>query len=230
MPAVAKKPAEDGVLAFGLRHVPLGDARLAADRNGNLRVSRLGSSGEDGVAVELGAAQGWDADWLDLNPAGTAPDGASLSLTFVGRVDGAPRQEMAVLRAEDIGETMEISVDFSALGASSTVIEVRDGGPEGRLVAHVEGGTGPVAQRIQFPFYGHIGPLPGGGISIDFGWRGFKNKISITGGPTVEGDYFCIMPADVTARAGALSRIELRTSGIPELTLTGESLTAFGLR
>lgn len=230
LPATVKRPRADGILAFGLRHIPLGNARLTAERNGNLRVSRLGASGEDGVAVELGGAQGWDADWLALDPAGTVPDGASLSLTFLGRVDGAPRQEVAVLSVEDIGETLEMSVDFSALGAGTTVIEVRDGGPEGRVVAHVEGGNGPVAQRIQFPFYGHIGPLPGGGIAIDFGWRGFKNKISITGGPTVEGDYLCIMPADATARVGALSRVELRTSGIPELTLIGESLTVFGLR
>ena len=230
-PAAAKQPAQEGgVLAFGLRHTPLGAARLAGDGQGNLVVSGLGAGGEDGVAVDLGTAEAWDADWLDLDPRGTVPDGASLTLSFEGRVDGAPGRPIAALRVEDIGEVLEISVDFSALGATSSVIEVRDGGPEGLVVAHVDGGTGPIVRGILWPFYGHIGALPGGGIAIDFGWRGFKKKMAIVGGPTVEGDYLCVMPADAAARAGALSRVEIRTSDIPELTLTGESLTLFGLR
>lgn len=229
--AEAPAAGPEGFLAFGLRHVPLGEARLALDEQGNLVVSGLGKSAEDGLAIELGEADRWYADWLDLDPADRLPDGSSLTLSFEGRVDGAPDRPLGSLIVEDIGDTLEISADFAPLGATTYTIEVRNGGEHGTLVYREEGHRGPVAQRIQWPFSGHVGSLPGGGIAVDFDWRGFKDKHSVTivGGPTVVGDYLCIAPEDATARAGTASRAILRTREIPSLTLIGESLGAFGL-
>jgi len=46
---------------FGLPHEALGMAELADDGAGHLVVSNIGSSGKDGVSIDLGETDGWQA-------------------------------------------------------------------------------------------------------------------------------------------------------------------------
>jgi len=49
--------AGPGLNVFGLDHNPLGNAQLSSD-GGRLTVSNIGSSGKDGVSIDLGESQG----------------------------------------------------------------------------------------------------------------------------------------------------------------------------
>ena len=49
--------AGPGLNVFGLDHNPLGEAELSSD-DGRLTVSNIGSSGKDGVSIDLGESQG----------------------------------------------------------------------------------------------------------------------------------------------------------------------------
>ena len=60
--------------AFGLQHMTLGAAGLAFDQDG-LHITNIGSSGEDGVSIALGVAQGW-ASSIDFGPAGALETGS----------------------------------------------------------------------------------------------------------------------------------------------------------
>ena len=50
--------AATGDVFYGLDHTALGDAVLQTGPTGKLRVSNLGSSGKDGVSINLGGSQG----------------------------------------------------------------------------------------------------------------------------------------------------------------------------
>lgn len=80
-------------VAHGLRHAPLGTAVLSLDPVGNLVVSNIGSSGQDGVAIDLGEAigpmacdVGFPGLALDTNP------GSHWSLSAIGQIAGVPGQ------------------------------------------------------------------------------------------------------------------------------------------
>jgi hypothetical protein len=61
---------------FGLPHTPLGNATLGLDpSSGELVVSNLGSSGQDGVSIGLGGVTGFRAA-VDIGPQGELPPGA----------------------------------------------------------------------------------------------------------------------------------------------------------
>jgi hypothetical protein len=59
---VKVNPPPAAVIAHGLAYMPLGQTQLAVDAKGELLVSNLGSSGQDGFRVELGAAEGWEGE------------------------------------------------------------------------------------------------------------------------------------------------------------------------
>ncbi len=60
--------AGTGLNAFGLGHSPLGTGQLSLE-GGALKVSNIGSSGEDGVRIDLGPSQGLISE-VDFGPAG----------------------------------------------------------------------------------------------------------------------------------------------------------------
>ena len=65
--------------AFGLSHTSLGGAQLGFDPVGNLVVSNIGSSGQDGVSIDLGEVRGMSMD-IDPGPAGLLAPGTCVEV------------------------------------------------------------------------------------------------------------------------------------------------------
>lgn len=65
---------------YGLHHTPLGAASLGTDPAGRLVVSNIGSSGQDGVSIDLGKTTGF-AMQPDIGPSGALPAGMSMTCT-----------------------------------------------------------------------------------------------------------------------------------------------------
>ncbi|MEM7204732.1 MAG: CHRD domain-containing protein [Planctomycetota bacterium] len=102
----------------GLAHSPLGNAHVSLDGQGNLVVSNLGSSGQDGVRVHLGESNGFGFTIAD----GFGPPGSYREWTRRGEVDGVPDQPTFSERFEivqgPIGPRLRVVHDSSAMGAT----------------------------------------------------------------------------------------------------------------
>lgn len=97
--------ASGDVIAFGRNHSPIGAATLTANQNGTLRVDNLGSSGQDGVSVDLSNAPPdfiWEAEiGGTTNP--LASPGAFMNLESIGMFNGVANTEGAVLNVANNG-------------------------------------------------------------------------------------------------------------------------------
>jgi hypothetical protein len=114
----AKGPATIDV--FGLTHVPLGQATLTLDPNGYLIVSNIGSSGRDGVLVELGdAPRGMRTQFDAVRPATSLPIGAVYRFVLEG--DGSDRTSLTMTRT---GTELAVQPDFTPFGGESYEIQV----------------------------------------------------------------------------------------------------------
>ncbi|MDH3892368.1 MAG: thrombospondin type 3 repeat-containing protein [candidate division Zixibacteria bacterium] len=116
----------DNVNAFGIFHSALGTASLDAGdlENAGLVISNIGSSGEDGVKLDIGAA---DFGVVALGPIDPTsfPDSAIISVEVMGELD-------ALLGSMSItgpiwGDTVQINVDLSPLGALSYKVTAYNG-------------------------------------------------------------------------------------------------------
>jgi hypothetical protein len=214
------------VMFQGLRHSALGNARLTI-KGDTLVLSNLGSTGEDGVLIELASTvKHWYAEWTPLDDrAGNAPaDGAYLALTSRGTINGVENQVIGTARSVDAGKYIEISADYKAIGGRTFTAIIFDGGRDGKAVARAPGQTEVAGQRIRWPFSGHVSG--NNGIAIDFDWRGFRDRITLGDGSSAEGDYLCTIPDKHAATVGKMVAVAIQTKGISALVLTSERVTS----
>lgn len=212
----------------GLKHHALGNAKLRI-KGDQLVVSNMGSTGEDGVLIELGSTvRRWDTEWvrLDDRSEGAPKDGAFLVLTSRGTVNGVKDQVIGTAKAVDVGDHIEIYADYTSIGGKSYTSIVFDGGRNGKAVARADRQTEFAGQRIRWPFTGHVSG--NNGIAIDFDWRGFKDRIVLGDGSSGEGDYLCTIPEDYAARVSEMAAVTIQTKGISSLLLTSEATTRVG--
>jgi hypothetical protein len=95
IPGVFSVSGEGGIKFNGLEHCPLGDAKLSLTEEG-LLVENIGESGKDGVSILPGQAQGLITTTNGLDPK-TLPEGANLTSTAVGQVNGMPNTPIAAV-------------------------------------------------------------------------------------------------------------------------------------
>ncbi|HEY3761841.1 MAG TPA: hypothetical protein VGN23_08835 [Verrucomicrobiae bacterium] len=121
----------------GLVDTSLGGATMNAVSS-ELYVSNLSSSGQDGVgiAVALGDGSGHinkiRLAISDLDPSNSLPIGAYIQSQLVGTDDGTTNGVLGTLTASKAGSNFEVSVNFSAMGASAYTVLAYD---QGVLVA-----------------------------------------------------------------------------------------------
>ena len=115
------------LVALGLPHTALGQAQLAIV-NSNLVVSNIGSSGEDGVAIDLGESEGMFLGFGNSGALGQV--GARIVMEAFGKLPGDPNthQSLSTLTYENMGSTSELSVDFSPLGAATFRAKIYNNG------------------------------------------------------------------------------------------------------
>jgi hypothetical protein len=122
--STAEPPAEGGctgpLVWEGLRHQPLGSAQLGVNPAGDLVLSDLGSSGNDGVRTCLGNASGAGAQF-----AGLALDQSGLSFVWDLDNDGIfTNQPVARATFKEAGGLVNAGVDLTGLGAMVVTIDV----------------------------------------------------------------------------------------------------------
>jgi len=208
--------APDPVWAHGLPHLPLGQAQLALGAGGTLTVSNIGSSGEDGVAVDVGELDGWRV---------VVGNGVACETIVckMGRVElGKLSSEHVLLSCENIGQqTLSASLAAEVMtptsvwalllanGVMQDAVEFAWPPPAGLVTVQTSG-----AQAEDFVF---AGQFDAGGSLIASGavGAGVRLAMAISGRPAVTADTFAFqftgLPAGVPRTDGA----EILMSGAP---------------
>jgi hypothetical protein len=125
----------------GLPHDPVGGATLATG-NGNLTVSNIGSSGNDGVSIGISRMDGiglvWGGTGLNINP--PADSGAVIVTQLMGRVGGSPSEvSILALRQEVKGNRVVLTCSTPYCTAPAESLRVFYGGTEVEAVGFPNG-------------------------------------------------------------------------------------------
>lgn len=110
---VAGGASHADVNIFGFNHSPVGNATLTSNPDGTLTVGNLGSSGNDGVAVDLTGVPTrfvWEAAFGGTNPLAT--EGNSIVLKSIGTFNGATNTVASMLTISHSSSGIEAIVDF----------------------------------------------------------------------------------------------------------------------
>ncbi len=218
------------ITAFGLKHCPLGQASLEL-QDGKLVVSNIGSSGEDGVSVELPQSTAyWQPELNDLgdpaDPDNPVPDGAFMRLTTLGTLDGQPDQIISVAHHEDMGAVVKSTIDFSRVEP-----ELQTGRAlcEGRLV-HKEAHEGSDATEWQLPRWlkrldldRHFGVITGS-IRIPIGISGECLLVQTPNGVEVQAEYINIAASELPVTFNGYSEARLTFKDTGPMTIESELL------
>lgn len=204
------------VQQFGLFSMALGTARLEASA-GQLLVRELGASGQDGIAVSLPDVESVDLDFAPLEVGEPLPVGAFIEVGAQGRFEGVPDQSLGSVRIEKTGENegLLVSADFAEVGSPTQRIQVLSGG---QLVVDLPGHLGPVGRSSNWPIgLGKLFPLNRTKcIRGDFP----PSTLFSIDGVDYAGDELRVLADGADGTVGTISELSLRTSGIPEITLT----------
>lgn len=140
--------SDGGISAIGIPNVTgLGNTGLNA-KGGVLAMIDIGSSGCDGVEIDLGSVSSFA---LDLTVDGTdpAPTNSFLHARTLGSFQGTPDSSLGEIHfAKGAAGDVAITVDFSALGSPTHRVQVFDNGV---LLADFPGHTGPVGSASRWP-------------------------------------------------------------------------------
>jgi hypothetical protein len=164
------------VNAFGLQHTALGQAQLI-DSGGTLTISNIGSSGKDGVSIDLGEAEGFECE-VDFGPAFQLPPGMLYQFdciaTFGGPGAGQDQKALCAQFHETGGGLAALSLDLSVLNPGMLRVEVE---LDGQVLQTHEFGQ-------PFP-----NPILIGELGTSSSGRGTKLKISNLGSSGKDGVY-----------------------------------------
>jgi len=221
-------PAEANTLNFGgLPHTSTGAATLSP-AGPNLLVSNIGSSGLDGVSVDIDPSALYMMDWLPLDGLNTTPLNVDLvKIQANGRM-GGPVQALGnstLMRTS--GTKYEIAANYAAAGSATFRTELFLGGgivfsQGGMTLPLVVGGDGsdlPIGAAAGLP--GSIGsPDPGFIWSLAVGL-----PVTIPAGPTILSDEIRLLADSPTAAFTSLAEFLLLARDMPQgqVTITGSA-------
>lgn len=229
-PAVgAADAARSTITAFGLQNTSLGMATISYDPVARrLPVGNLGSSGQDGVEVNLGVSEGFVLGW---DPLPLPAPGATLRLSATGQLEGLPPQPMGTMiigpcMLPGCPQCVCITADYASIGSTTQRLEVYD---QGRLVEVFTGHTGMAASVPEWPTGCSKGPARIGPVRTSCYRPTWPNRvaISIGGGPTVMGDELRVLAENPSAPFQSLSSVSVQAGGLGMITLTDEAVSVF---
>jgi hypothetical protein len=173
----------------GLANSPLGNARIYSQSN-ELVVSNIGSTGTDGVSLDL---SGFHFGTLSLEEGASSGYPSSVYLRVYGEVNGATNQFIGTLGCMDASPSnMEYSVDFGSIGGVANTVLVYDGS---NLVATAHGVTGAVASVTGPEGANQLTPYATDGGQV---WAVVdlpsRSEITLPGSPAVLGTRLAISP------------------------------------
>jgi hypothetical protein len=147
-----------GVTKFDATHVGLGHVLMAGGADG-LGIANIGSSGQDGVDVQLPPVQQFKVG-LDLADPSTMPAGAMLRAEAFGTASGATGVPLGHVTLHGTGpaggDLVRIEADLGAISSPTQRIVILSGGS---VVADFPGHSGPVGTAGRWPRW--LGKLGG---------------------------------------------------------------------
>jgi hypothetical protein len=205
---------------FGHGHSALGTAMLTAD-GGMLTVGHIGSGGSNGVSIDLNNALNVS---LSLAPLDIPASGALLQESASGQFGSSSNHNLGSLQFSAVaGGTVQMTPDFSPVGASSYTIEVRQ---NGQLVQRFTGHTGTVGTAGIWPTA--LGELTSGSLTGAPGCTasfGQPVQIVIAGGPSLQGDELRVFPENPSQPIGKLQTLNLQARAFDSFVINGETIT-----
>jgi hypothetical protein len=157
---IASESAVQAPITFsGYTNTALGTAILDSS-TGDLSVANIGSSGQDGVTIDIGHALSCDVvvktNKLRLRESPTLSHLRFSATGSVGGVTNHPLGYVDIMCSRTNPPEYEITPDFSAVGSSSQRIEVWS---QGTMLAAFPGHTGMAATVSSWPIgFGKLGP------------------------------------------------------------------------
>ena len=227
--------ADEGVLELtvaplagsGVIHLPEGQANLSVGMAGEIVVSNIGSSGEDGVTIQIGESDGFD---FSISPA-QPPDGTVLTISKIGQLNGVPDQLLITETTRIVGGETVLEPDFSPLGASTyTVVALN----QGVVVAQRSGLTGAVITHDSGAgIFGNLFKPKKTQTSCPKWNKAFVQgpvQVTIQSAPPVMADAIMILGDGLAPTCGVdfTSEITILASGVASFTLGDERLSLFG--
>ena len=246
VPLLLAQPASADIVYSGFTHSPLGGAVLTVPAGSEaLIVSNLGSSGQDGVEIDLGTTSGHAHNLYYDIPEG---DG-TLTFASVGTVGTQTDQPICTATREFVGTTERFGFDYSAIGALTYTLRIYNGK---QLVHESPNHSGASVERNndRFPYRklslidSHFGWFEEGPEVWHpmFGWiegpliyhEGETTEtcqevslMQVIDGPSVMGDLVVAIPENPSSLPGPVSRVKIQASGgISSLQIENESLTS----
>ncbi len=188
-------------------HRGLGQAHMTSDANGHLVISNIGSSGLDGVSVDLGDTEiGRGFEWLPLPP---MPPGSFLETQAFGSQAGTTDQFLGSLRVTNSGSDLQMVPDYSPLGSSLVQLQFFSNGQLVDIVSNVPMGQPIVAQSTVTPNgCGKVYPDP---TVLCFYWEWptpIPWQVPGVPGPIVA-DYVNVLAQNATTPFDAIQRLSV---------------------
>lgn len=182
-----------------------------------LKVSNLGSSGCDGVSVDLGDIGGPETVKCEFifEPISLDEPGSSVTATMRGPIQGSPPDTMVMeLRAENDGANLIISADFSPIGAPTQTVEVY---AQGVLVHSASGSSGPAVSIPPLRAFVKLGDIQGECTQNDKWAIGFDQPgdiLVLRSGTTVSGDEVRIIAESQALSPDHISKCDVQAGGL----------------
>ena len=207
----------------GLNHTGLGTASLDAQLS-RLVVSNIGSSGQDGVEIQLPSTSAWEGHWLPLDTNNTLPVGAYIQSQAFGNAGPISNGLLGSWRAtKQDTNRYAVTADYSPLGSATVTVQIYNGTTLVATRTGLSGQLGIINGCVEDDHHGN--PIPtgpfhrfGGALTM-FG----PTDIQLPDGMIVTGDRFAILP-EGAADVSTLTRVNVQTSGVPQLAITNESV------
>ena len=211
----------------GLQHVALGAAQLGPVDGRRLPVHNLGSSGEDGVEIQLHSVLGGGAE-VDLEPFLSTP-GATLRHKHKGW-DGLIYGNHRMVSNGD-GSAM-YTLDYSDVGATSILIEQLDA--NGHVISSAEY-AGPV---VDLPLNSEEFICPPGTVPTVLIWTGqlcyacpiITHIVLVCNGTTYTERMITPTFPPGTPDSPGVESLSIAGSGLPELVVSDADIRTFGVQ
>ncbi len=146
-PCIDDCAAPASLMYSGYVVTPLGQAQISL-AGSTLVVGNIGSSGQDGVSVNLEESLNFEMGWNPIDSPGSAPAGAFIRASVAGSVGGVLNQPIGDFQFTKSGSTFQITVDYSAIGSATHEVQVYN---DSILVAALTGLSGPVGSVPNVP-------------------------------------------------------------------------------
>lgn len=212
------------VVYRGLEHATLGQATLAITSANALHVDNIGATGLDGVRIELGQANSFEADFQPL-PSGL-PVGAKRTITARGSANNVPGVTLGTLTGTiNFTSTIGVTAAFPGVGSVSKRVEIYN---NGTLVLSQSNITAPLAATLQpnnWPTTIGIRRSMGGTFGPGFvcRWQG-PVVITLPNGTFATGNELHTVAENPSGAADFVAVIDDQPSDIPELYIIDENV------